>query len=142
MCIDAAPAHDFTPRMKFFSYLAVLLAVLSTTGCFFGKHKSPPPPPRNVDLSAPANPTPATNTFLITPDESVNGRVASVNGDLRFVVLTFPLGHLPPLESRMNVFRKGEIVGEIKITGPQRDDNSVADIIFGDAQKGDEVRMK
>jgi hypothetical protein len=33
-------------------------------------------------------------------------------------------------------------VGEIQITGPQRDNNSVADIIFGDAQKGDEVRMK
>jgi hypothetical protein len=129
--------------MKFFSCLAVLLAVLSTTGCIFGKHKSPPPPPpRNIDLTAPAKPAPTTNTFLITPDESVNGRVTSVNGDLRFVVLTFPLGHLPPVDSRMNVFRQGAIVGEIKITGPQRDDNSVADIVFGEAQKGDEVRMK
>jgi hypothetical protein len=65
-----------------------------------------------------------------------------VNANLRFVVITFPLGQLPAIGSRMNIFRSGEIVGEIKITGPQRDDNSVADIIFGDALKGDEVRPK
>jgi len=42
----------------------------------------------------------------------------------------------------MNIFRNGAIVGEVKITGPQRDDNSVADIVFGAARKGDEVRPK
>ena len=127
--------------MKFAIYLAALLAGFGSAGCFFGKHKSQAPPP-SVDLTAPAT-TPATsNTFLVTPDQSVNGRVTSVNEKLQFVVLTFPLGQLPPVDSRMNVFRKGAIVGEIKITGPQRDDNSVADIVFGDAQKGDEVRMK
>ena len=127
--------------MKFAIYLVALLAVFGSAGCFFGKHKEQGPPP-SVDLTAPAT-TPATsNTFLVTPDQSVNGRVTSVNEKLQFVVLTFPLGQLPPMDSRMNVFRKGAIVGEIKITGPQRDDNSVADIVFGDAQKGDEVRMK
>lgn len=65
-----------------------------------------------------------------------------MNANLRFVVVTFPLGQLPPTDSRMNVFRNGAIVGEVKITGPQRDDNSVADIVLGDAQKGDEVRQK
>jgi len=128
--------------MKFFSYLAALLAVLCTTGCFFGKHKPQGSPPRNVDFSASTNAPATTNTFLVTPDQGVNGRVASVNENLQFVVLTFPLGQLPPVGSRMNVFRNGAIVGEIKISLPQKDDNSTADIVFGDAKKGDEVRMK
>jgi hypothetical protein len=131
--------------MKIAIHLAALLVVLGSTGCFFGKHKAQVPPPAVVDLASPvvaANAPVTSNTFLVTPDQSVNGHVTSVNQKLQFVVLTFPLGQLPPVESRMNVFRKGSIVGEIKITGPQRDDNSVADIVFGDAQKGDEVRMK
>jgi hypothetical protein len=130
--------------MKFAVYFAALLAVLGSTGCIFGKHKKPaPPPPPVVDLSAPAANAPAaTNQFVITPDQSVSGRISAVNANLRFVVLTFPLGQLPPVGSRMNVFRNGAIVGEVKITEPQRDDNTVADIVLGDAQKGDEVRPK
>jgi hypothetical protein len=124
-------------------YFAALLAVLGSTGCIFGKHKQSPPPPAVVDLSPSAPTSPAnTNTFRITPDESVRGRVISVNDKLRFVVLSFPLEQIPPLGSLMNVFRNGAIVGEIKITGPQRDDNTVADIVVGDARKGDEVRPK
>jgi hypothetical protein len=132
--------------MKTATHLAALLAVLCSAGCFFGRHKAQtPPPPGNVDLTQPgipANSSATTNTFLVTPDQGMSGRVTSVNDNLRFVVLTFPVGQLPPINSRMNVFRKAAIVGEIQITGPQRDNNSVADIIFGDAQKGDEVRMK
>jgi hypothetical protein len=131
--------------MKFALHLAALLAVLGSAGCFFGKHKNQVPPPAVVDLNTPivaTNAVATSNTFLVTPDQSVNGHVTSVNEKLQFVVLTFPLGQLPPMDSRMNIFRKGAIVGEIKITGPQRDDNSVADIVFGGAQKGDEVRMK
>jgi hypothetical protein len=30
--------------------------------------------------------------------------------------------------------------GEVKISGPQRDNNIVADLVNGDAQVGDEVR--
>ena len=130
--------------MKFVRYFAVVLAVVSLTGCIFGKHKSrQPAPPSVVNVSPSAPITPATtNTFRVTPDESVTGRVTSVNDNLRFVVLTFPIGQNPPLGSRMNVFRNGAIVGEIKVTGPERDDNTVADIVLGDARKGDEVRPK
>jgi hypothetical protein len=131
--------------MKFVVYFSVLLAVTGLTGCFGGKHKKSPPP-ATVDLSHPATKAGSTNSagekFLVTPDSRLRGRVASVNANLRFVVVTFPLGQLPPTDSRMNVFRNGAIVGEVKITGPQRDDNSVADIVLGDAQKGDEVRQK
>jgi hypothetical protein len=138
------PARDFTRRMKFVRYVTVLLAAMSLTGCIFGKHKKPAsPPPQVVDLSPSAPTTPAnTNTFRVTPDESVMGRVTLVNEKLRFVVVTFPLGQVPPVGNRMNVFRNGAIVGEIKISQQQRDDNTVADIVLGEAKKGDEIRPK
>jgi len=85
---------------------------------------------------------PRAENFVITPDEGPNGRVASVNAGLRFVVLTFPVGQIPTADAHLNVYRNGNKVGELKVTGPQRDDNTVADIISGDAQKGDEVREK
>jgi hypothetical protein len=66
----------------------------------------------------------------------------SVNAGARFVVLTFPIGQMPALERRLNVYRRGLKVGEVKITGPQRDDNTVADVLAGEAQAGDEVRDK
>jgi hypothetical protein len=129
--------------MRIVAFFAAVLVATGLAGCSWGKHKSSPPP-ANVDLSR--STTSATNAaadkFLVTPDEGVNGRVASVNENLRFVVLTFPLGQLPPVDSRMNVFRNGAIVGEVKISGPQQNFNSVADIVLGDAKKGDEVRQK
>ena len=61
------------------------------------------------------------NTFRVTPDETVAGHITSVNKRPSIChLLTFPLGHARHLVSRMNVFRNGVIVGEIKITGPQR----------------------
>jgi hypothetical protein len=145
MRVDAAPAPDFTRHMKFVRYVAVLLATLSLTGCIFGKHKKQAPPPAIVDLSpsATAQTAPATtNTFRVTPDEGVAGHVTMVNDKLRFVVLTFPLGQIPDAGNRMNIFRNGVIVGEVKISREHRDDNTIADIVYGDARTGDEVRPK
>jgi hypothetical protein len=129
--------------MKTAIHLAAALLVLSSTGCLFGrKHKQPPPPPV-VDLSTGASVTPAsTNTFLVTPDLSMVGRVVRVNQSLRFVVLSFPLGQTPATGVRMNIFRRNEIVGEVQVTDQQRDNNAIADIVLGDAQDGDEVRQK
>jgi len=127
---------------RVFRFAAVLL-VLSSTGCIFGhKHKETPPPPV-VDLTTGASVTQtSTNTFLVTPDISAVGRVVRVNGNLRFVVLTFPIGQTPPNGTRMNVFRRGSIVGEVRVTDQQRNNNAIADIVLGDAQNGDEVRQK
>jgi hypothetical protein len=129
--------------MKSALRVAVALLVLSSTGCIFGKkHKQEPPPPV-VDLSTGASVTPtSTNTFLVTPDLSTIGRVVRVNKDLRFVVLSFPVGQTPAAGARMNVFRRNQIVGEVRVTDQQRDNNAVADIVLGDAQDGDEVRQK
>jgi len=76
----------------------------------------------------------------VTPLNEFSGRVASVNQNLRFVVVEFPLSQLPPIDQRMSVYRQGQKVGEAKITGPARDHNIAADLVAGEANVGDEVR--
>ena len=78
----------------------------------------------------------------MTPDTQLIGKISRVNVDGRFVVMTFPIGHLPRLDQRLNVYRRGLKVGEIHVTGPQLDDNVVGDIGAGEAQAGDEVRAQ
>src|SRR5664280_1248540 len=78
--------------------------------------------------------------WIVTPEEGVDGKVAWVNSNLQFVVVTFPIGRTPGPDRRLNVYRKGLKVGEIKITGPQREDSVVGDLIAGEAQSGDTVR--
>jgi hypothetical protein len=84
----------------------------------------------------------AKPNVIITSDNLLVGKVAKANVDGRFVVLTFPIGHLPTLDQRLSLYRRGLKVGEVKITGPQLDDNVVGDIVTGDAQAGDEVRAQ
>ena len=81
------------------------------------------------------------STAIVTPAPANSGRITSVNPAARFVVVTYPIGApLPALERKLDVYRAGLKVGEIKITGPSRDLNTVADISAGDCQPGDEVR--
>ena len=63
-----------------------------------------------------------------------------VNNQGRFVVVTFPGGPVPAPARRLDVFREGLKVGELKVTGPQQDFNTVADILAGDIQVHDEVK--
>lgn len=79
-------------------------------------------------------------SVVTSPANLLTGRVVGVNRAGRFVILSFPIGQMPGLEQRMNVYQSGMKVGEVKITGPQRDDKIVADIMQGDAAPGDEVR--
>ena len=78
--------------------------------------------------------------LLVTPENSLVGKVLTYNSAGRFVVLDFPVGKLPTLEQTLFVYRQGLKVGQVKITGPERDTNTVADLVSGEAQKGDEVR--
>lgn len=80
--------------------------------------------------------------LIVTPESSATGKVMVYNEPGRFVVLNFPIGKMPQTGSRLFVYRKGLRTGEIKVTGPQRDDNTVADLLTGEAQAGDEVRDK
>jgi hypothetical protein len=77
---------------------------------------------------------------IVTPDESIAAKVLRVNTVGRFVVLDFPEGRLPKLDQHMFLYRDGLKTAEVKIVGPQKETNIVADIISGDAQAGDTVR--
>jgi hypothetical protein len=80
--------------------------------------------------------------LIVTPENGLTGKVEMVNQNARYVVLSFPIGHLPAMEQRLNVYRRGLKVGEVKVSGPQIEDNVVADIVEGDSAAGDEVRDK
>ena len=83
---------------------------------------------------------PASAKPIITPGGSLPGRVVSVNTNGRFAVLRFPIGEMPQVQDRMNVYRDGLKVGEIRISGPQRDTHTVADVVAGECRVGDQVR--
>jgi hypothetical protein len=85
-------------------------------------------------------PTQQYQKLILTPETGLSGRVVRVNASGRFAILNFPIGHLPSIEQRLNVYRLGLKTGEILVTGPQLDDNIVGDVVAGDVKPGDEVR--
>lgn len=104
-----------------------------------------PTPSPAVQTPAPeeaqaAAPPPSHQKLIVTPENSVVGKVATVNQSAGFVVLSFPVGHVPAVDQRLSLYRRGLKVGEVKITGPQIDENVVADIVAGDSDVGDEVK--
>ena len=122
--------------MRMLLSLAALLGVMTLAGCSWFRHASAPPSAM-VTTNAPAA---ADQKFIVTQSEGLGGKVAMVNADLRFVVLTFPVGQIPTIDQHLTVYRNGVKVGEVKVTGPQRNENTVADVVAGEAVKGDEVR--
>lgn len=70
----------------------------------------------------------------------MRGKIVGVNTNLRFVVIDFYLSPLPQVGQLMSVYRKDAKVAEIKVSGPERNSKTVADIIVGEVQMGDEAR--
>ena len=83
---------------------------------------------------------PKGSTLIVTPDMSFTAKVVRYNSTGRFVVLSFPVGQMPAVGQGLFLYRGGLKTGAVKITGPQNDNNIVADVVDGDAQVGDEVR--
>jgi len=116
----------------------------------FGVPATPPVPsetaPADTAATAPPVPSAATNhgnqKLIVTPDQGYIGKVATVNDAARFVIVTFPAGHVPPIDQTLSVYRHGLKVGELKVTEPQRDEFTAADVVTGDTAVGDEVRDK
>jgi len=118
------------------------LAIILASGCAGEKPVFPPETyaPGAAPVSA-ANSTSVTNrNLIVTLDPAASGKVAQVNSANRFVVLNFPFGRMPAREQQLSLYRRGLKVGEVKVTGPEQDDNTVADLVTGDAEVGDEVR--
>jgi hypothetical protein len=125
--------------------VAVLFSAFLLAGCALSK---PDPtasaeqtkPDRTSKHTAPGRGQKVGSRQEVTLDEAVMGTVVSVNPTLRFLVMDFPVRKLPVLEQRLNVYRNGQKVGEVKVTGPGRDTTIAGDILVGEAQVGDEVR--
>jgi len=117
--------------MKSFTRLTFVMAGMLVAGC--RSHQ----PAHNANAVTPAAGAPQA---IVTPDNSITAKVVSYNAAGRFVVLGFPVGQMPNMDQGLFLYRNGMKVGEVKITGPQRDNNIVADLVTGEAQVGDEVR--
>ena len=130
--------------MNIMRLTVLLICAGLSAGCAARKPAEPapaPPPAQPPALRTAVPPSPKTNrTVTVTPARAMTGRVASVNSAGRFVVLTFPLGTMPAAEKRLNAYRAGLKVGEVKVSGAPLDINIVADIVAGECQVGDEVR--
>jgi hypothetical protein len=100
---------------------------------------SQPKPETNSSPTATGEPQ---SKLIVTPDSLLIGKVTTFNTAGRFVVLNFSAGRMPSLDQMLFVYREGLKVGEVRVTGPERDDNTIADLISGEAAKGDEVRDK
>jgi hypothetical protein len=88
-----------------------------------------------------AKPTaPAVSKPIVTPDLSLAAKVVSVNTVGRYVVLDLPANQMPKLQQRLLLYRAGLKTAEVKITGPQSENNIVADLISGEGKVGDTVR--
>lgn len=116
-------------QMKSNFLFIILLVAVVASGCSSSKKHS-----------ATAKPAVTSPKTIVTPDDSLAAKVVSVNTVGRFVVLDFPTGQLPKLQQTLFIYRAGLKTAEVKITGPQQEDNIVADLITGEAQVGDTVR--
>ena len=126
------------------SLLVILLLALVISGCARKIHADQPVPaqPRAGSPAAAASASAsATNqTLFATPESALLGKVALVNTTARFVVLNFPLGKMAAVEQHLYLYRRGLKVGEVKVTGPAREGNIVADLVAGEAEVGDDAR--
>lgn len=120
------------------SFLAVTVSVIAISGCARSKNARVMPETEVVFSGTNA----LGEKMIVTAAEGLSGKVSSVNSELRFVVLTFPIGQMPAEHQLLYVFRNGLKIGELNVTGPARGDSTVADIVTGEARPGDEVRDK
>jgi hypothetical protein len=120
--------------------ISLLVSSLTLAGCATNNSKSTNAAKKKTPATSKARA--ANQKSTLAPTLQLTGKVASVNSELRFVVLDFSVGDMPGINQRLGVYRAGQKVAQVKVTGPQSDTNIVADVIEGEAQVGDEVRQE
>jgi hypothetical protein len=128
--LDDWPGAHFTFAMRI--EIGLLCAAWLLAGC------AQPKPPASFSPPPPPDKTKTQNTY-ITPDLRTVGRVEMVNAEGRFVVLSFPPGRVPPPGQHWRITHLGLKIGRVTISGPQREIDTVADIVEGMANLGDEA---
>ncbi len=130
--------------MKIFSLFTLLVIALVAPGCSWFKHQLPSRPKAaaaSQSSTTKATVTEAAPKAIVTPDLALAAKVVRVNDVARIAILNFPDGKMPRLQQTFYVYRSGIKVAEVKIVGPQDDENNiVADVISGDPQVGLSVR--
>lgn len=109
--------------------LPMVLTAALAAGCAAPHRQNPPPKAR-----------PAASAPIVTPDFSLAAKVVSVNAAGRFVIMSFPAGGMPKVGQTLFLYRNGLKTAAVRVTGPQMENNIVADITSGAAEPGDTVR--
>lgn len=131
--------------------LLIASSVVVVTALFLAGCASPEPKFAEVpgitnnsttDTAPAATTTAPAKAAVVKPSDALIGRVVSANARGRFAILNFPINRMPALEEKMFIYRDGLKIGELRISGPQKDDNIVADVLTGEARGGDEVRNR
>jgi uncharacterized protein YceK len=140
--------------MKITFSIAAIMVVALLSGCHTfhqnspgGQHPAQTAPVKNnaVDMAGQHAQTEAVKLNkpnIVTPDTSLLAKVVAANDVGRFVIVGFPNNQVPKLQQSLFLYRAGLKVAEVKVTGPQSDNNIVADLVSGDAKVGDTVRAE
>jgi hypothetical protein len=117
-------------------FLPILILLLA--GCATAKKAvAPKEPQRNVVATVKPELPPKARLLPL------NARVVGGKEEFRFVIIDFTNSRRPALDEKLGVFRVGQKVGEIKVSGPFWQDTTVAaDLLAGEAKYGDEVRAE
>ena len=115
----------FSPAVKLAMVMGLATALLS--GCL------------GTGASAPAG-TPVGARLEPSAPETGVARVASVNTELGFAVVDFAAQTMPPVGTRVNVYRGDKRVGTVRITEPVHAPLATADVVDGEVRVGDEAR--
>ncbi|MEI8315263.1 MAG: hypothetical protein WCG79_07425 [Verrucomicrobiota bacterium] len=91
--------------------------------------------------SVPPAKTPAATGPQPAAQVTASGaKITHLDAKLRFVVLDYRARVMPPIGTRLTVYRTGQSVGEVQITDPVRAGFATADILTGEIRVGDEAR--
>jgi hypothetical protein len=113
------------------TFWIVLLSGVALAGCTTA--------PASRDSGAAS--TGASTNLVVTPSIDLIGRISSVNTKDRFVVVAYPTALVPENGQKLNVYRDGRKVGELRVSGFSQDNLTAADILAGEIYVGDHVRM-
>jgi hypothetical protein len=115
----------FSPAVK--RAMVMGLATVLLSGCLGGGATAPAGTPTGAHLEPSAT-------------ETGVARVASVNTELGFAVVDFAAQTMPPVGTRVNVYRGDKRVGTVRITEPVHAPLATADVVDGEVRVGDEAR--
>ena len=108
--VDRRGCGGFTAGMRVF-LPTLLIASVWVSGCatktepVFQTVPGASTAAPSLEGASPASKTKTGEPSIVTPDTILTGRVSVYNEAGRFVVLDFPIGHLPANEQVMFVFR-------------------------------------